>query len=82
MRNSDVDEIGLLKVTRIGEPPAEGAVEQECQVTVERYTISADDVAVCMTVAATTVGEAGSSSPYLPPTYSYALSATVADGSC
>lgn len=54
-----MDEIGLLKVTRVGGPPAEGAVEHEGQ------TISADDVAVCMTVNATTVGEAGSSSPYL-----------------
>ncbi|MEU6265596.1 hypothetical protein [Saccharopolyspora shandongensis] len=57
-------------------------MEHEGQVTVERYTISADDVAVCMTVTATTAGEAGQSPPYLPPTYSYALAATVSDGSC
>ncbi|MEV0701996.1 hypothetical protein AB0I53_29355 [Saccharopolyspora sp. NPDC050389] len=40
-------------------------------MTVERYTISAeDDVAVCMTVTATTIGEAGPASAILPPTYS------------
>ncbi|WP_165968528.1 hypothetical protein [Saccharopolyspora elongata] len=57
-------------------------MEYEGQTTVERYNISADDVAVCMTVTATTISEGGLSSPYLPPTYYYALSATVADGSC
>ncbi|MCI2418801.1 hypothetical protein MOQ72_15270 [Saccharopolyspora sp. K220] len=73
---------GLFTVSQAEDPPPEDTVEQEGQVTVEHYTISAEDApAVCMTVSATNIGEAYPST-YLPPSYWYALTATVADGSC
>ncbi|MGP4015873.1 hypothetical protein [Saccharopolyspora sp. 5N708] len=83
LRNTDAaDDNGMFTVSQAEEPPPEDTVEQDGQVTVEHYTVSAEDApAVCMTVSATNIGEAFPS-PYLPPSYWYTLTATVADGSC
>ncbi|MGW1680905.1 hypothetical protein [Saccharopolyspora sp. NPDC002376] len=70
-------------MTRVDEPTPEGTVEHEGQVAVEHYTISTeDDVAVRMTITATTIGEARHDLPSYMHVYSYALTATVTDGSC